>query len=214
MTVQKWLVLPACSHVSQESDLLTSATKIKLSQPLPLINPASLPQEERTGFSLLCISRIIHQLGFMLTAGGAVGARESCLGSGCPWGVCMARCQKNSVFPVRDGGGNAALTAGNSSLLGLQSQLLSEPSFQQIIPAQGCLSSKGTALSAEQDLMHVGGLKKPLWPNSGLSLLCRPPQHTTGCPQPCTAVQDPECSDCCSHMLLTWVKAPNHLWEL
>lgn len=50
--------------------------KIKLSQPLPPINPASLPQEERTGFSLLCISRIIHQLGFMLTTGGAVGARE------------------------------------------------------------------------------------------------------------------------------------------
>ena len=44
--------------------------KIKLSQPLPPISPASLPQEERTGFSLLCISRIIHQLGFVLTAGG------------------------------------------------------------------------------------------------------------------------------------------------
>lgn len=43
--------------------------KIKLSQPLPPISPASLPQEERTGFSLLCISRIIHQLGFMLTTG-------------------------------------------------------------------------------------------------------------------------------------------------
>lgn len=177
--------------------------KIKLSQPLPPINPASLPQEERTGFSLLCISRIIHQLGFMLTTGGGRGSQgESCFGSWCLWGVCMVKCQKYSVFSVCDHGGNAALTAGSSRLLGFQSQVLLEPLYHQIIFAQGFLL---LPVCRRQDLMHTGGLKNSLWPNSGLSPFCCPPHHARGVPNPALQSQTRSATAAALTSCCTWL---------
>lgn len=66
----------------------------------------------------------------------------------------MARCQKYSVFPVYDLGGNASLTVGRGRLLGCQSQVLLEPLYQQIIFAQGFLLLQGDSPACRrQDLM-------------------------------------------------------------
>lgn len=163
--------------------------KIRLSQPLPPINPASLPQEERTGFSLLCISRIIQQLGFMLTTGGLwePGRKLSWLMESV--GSLHGERQKYSVLPACDHGGKASPTAGSGRLLGFQSQVLLEPLYRQIIFAQGVLLLQGDSpVCRGKDLMHTGGLKNPPWPNCHLSAgphttqwvsltLCCSPRH-------------------------------------
>lgn len=86
--------------------------------------------------------------------------------------------------------------------------MLLEPLYQQIIFVQGFLLLQGDSpVCRRQDLMHTGGLKNPLWPNSGLSPFCWPPHHTIGVPNPAVQSQTfsatiaalPSCST-----LLTW----------
>lgn len=97
----------------------------------------------------------------------------------------MVRCQKYSVFPACDHGGNASPTAGSGRLLGFQSQVLLEPLYRQIIFAQGVLLLQGDSpVCRGKDLMHTGGLKNPPWPNSRLSPFCWPPHHAMGVPDP------------------------------
>lgn len=157
--------------------------KIKLSQPLPPIRPASLPQEERTGFSLLCISRIIHQLGFALTTGGAMGDGEKAgLACSVHGESAWLAVKKHSAFLVR--GDHLMQCLSDSGKW--QAAVVSEPSsFLAFIPAkhlcprlsappraQPCLQRTGRA-----SLTHMAGLETPPWPKPGLSPFCWPLHH-------------------------------------
>lgn len=183
--MQKRLLLPACSHVSQEPDLLTSATKLGChSLFLPLTLPVC-PRRREQDFLFCASAELFSSLVSCSQLGGRGSQGESCLGSWSPWGVCMVRCQKYSVFPACDHGGNASPTAGSGRLLGFQSQVLLEPLYRQIIFAQGVLLLQGDSpVCRGKDLMHTGGLKNPPWPNSRLSPFCWPPHHAMGVPDP------------------------------
>lgn len=162
--------------------------KIKLSQPLPPISPASLPQEERTGFSLLCISRIIHQLGFTLTTWGG-GAWE--MMRKCPWGVCMASHQRHSAFLLR-GGDLVQCLSGSGKW---QAAVVSEPSsFLAFIPAKHLCSR----LSAPPRFAEGWLSWKPHCGQTPGCHLSAGPTPCSGCPGPHAVVPDMGCDNCSS----------------
>lgn len=151
--MQKWLLLPARSHVSQEPDLLTSATKSSChSLFLPLALPAC-PRRREQDFPFCASAELFTSLVSRLQLGGGPWDMMR----KCPWGVGMASCQRHSAFLLR-GGDLVQCLSGSGKW---QAAVVSEPSsFLAFIPAKH-LCPRLSAPPREPCLQRDGWLGNP-----------------------------------------------------